>query len=170
MAGVAAITHGRTQVRRADKHPVNAFDRGNRIQVLQPFKALDLHQQAHLLIGLLQVTGDAVPARRPCQGTAHAAHALGRVVHGAYQLACLFSAFDHGYQQGLRADIQHLLDQRGVADHRADDRLGRVGGDGLQLAEHAAQVVGRMFAVDQQPVETGIGRQFCAVGIGQTQP
>lgn len=40
----------------------------------------------------------------------------------------------------------------------------------MQLAEHPAQVIGRVFAVDQQPVKPGIGRQLGAVGIGQAEP
>ncbi len=79
------------------------------------------------------------------------------------QFPCLFRAFDHGHQQGLHADIEYLLDQCCIADDRANHRMAGVGRHGLELAEHTAQVVGRMFAIDQQPVETGVGGQFCAV-------
>ncbi|MDT4869498.1 hypothetical protein FQZ97_1045300 [compost metagenome] len=82
----------------------------------------------------------------------------------------MLGGLHHGHQQGLGADIQQLLDQHRVADGRADDRLGRVGRDGLELGEQGAQVVGGVLAIQQQPVEAGVGRQLRAVGIGETQP
>ena len=53
--------------------------------------------------------------------------------------------------------------------------LAREGGIGvihknMTIAEQAAQVVGGVFAVDQQPVEAGVGGQFRAIGIGQAEP
>ncbi|MNP73263.1 hypothetical protein D3C76_1699570 [compost metagenome] len=91
-------------------------------------------------------------------------------MNGAHQFAGLLGAFHHRHQQGLGADVEDLFDQRGIADHRADDRLRSVGRHRLQLTEQAAQVVGRVFTVDQQPVETGIGRQFCAIRVSQAKP
>ncbi len=170
MPGVAPLAHGRRQVRRADKHPVDPVHRENLIQVAQAFEVLDLHQQAHLLVRLIQVAGDAVPARRPGQGAAYATNPQWRIAHGAHQLACLLGAFHHGDQQGLGADVQQLLDQRGIANGRADNALGWVRGNGLQLRQQAAQIVGRVFAVQQQPVETGVGRQLGTVAVRQAQP
>ncbi|MCY1187154.1 hypothetical protein D9M73_281020 [compost metagenome] len=68
-------------------------------------------------------------------------------MNGAHQLAGLRGAFHHRYQQGLGADVEDLFDQRGIADHRTDDRLRSVGRHCLQLTEQAAQVVRRVFAV-----------------------
>ncbi|MNJ74898.1 hypothetical protein D3C77_719010 [compost metagenome] len=82
----------------------------------------------------------------------------------------MLGGLHHGHQQGLGAYVQQLLDQHRVADRWADDRLRRVGRNGLQLGQQAVQVVGRVLAVQQQPVEASIGRQLGAVGIGQTQP
>src|ERR1700759_974191 len=41
---------------------------------------------------------------------------------------------------------------------------------GLQLRERAAYIVGRVFVVDQQPVEAGSREQFDDVGIGERGP
>ncbi|MCY1528351.1 hypothetical protein D9M68_634520 [compost metagenome] len=164
------MAHGGGEVGGADEHAVDAFHGGDRIQVGQAVEVLDLHQQAHLLVGVIQVAGDAVPARGAGQGAADATDAVGRVAHGAHQFGSLLGGFHHGHQQGLRADIQQLLDQHRVADGRTDDRLGRVGRDGLELGQQAAQVVGCVLAVQQQPVEAGVGRQLGAVGIGQAEP
>ena len=59
---------------------------------------------------------------------------------------------------------------------RLDDALGfheqalRLRAQRQQLLADMLQVVGRVLAIDQQPVETGAGTNFSAVGIGQTQP
>ena len=131
MPRVTPVAHGRAQICRADKHPVHAFDGGDGVQIGQALGILNLHQQAHLRIGLVEVISDAVPARGAGQGAADPANTLGRVVQGAHQFLGLGGVFDHGHQQRLRADIQQLLDQRRVADHRANQRLAGVGRDGL---------------------------------------
>ncbi|MCY1424366.1 hypothetical protein D9M71_401060 [compost metagenome] len=123
-----------------------------------------------MLVSLVEVAGDAVPARGAGQGAADAADAEGRIANGAYQFGGLLGRFHHGHQQGLGTDVQQLLDQHRVANGWADDRLGRVRRDGLKLGQQGAQIVGRMLAVEQQPVEARIGRQLCAVGIGKTEP
>ncbi|MNG06800.1 hypothetical protein D3C84_900690 [compost metagenome] len=123
-----------------------------------------------MFIGFVEVAGDAVPARCTCQRTADTANTVGWVVDGSHQFPRLIRAFDHRYQQRLHADIEHLFDQCCIANDRSNDRMARVGRHGLKLAKHPAQIVGRMFAVDQQPVESGVGGQFGAVGVGQSQP
>ncbi|MCY1426731.1 hypothetical protein D9M71_425570 [compost metagenome] len=164
------MAHGRRQVGRTDEHAVDAVNRGDGVEVFQALEAFHLDQQAHLLVGLGQVGGDVVPARRARQRGTDATDALGRIVHGAHQLLGLLGRLDHRHQQGLRADVEQLLDHHRVADRRPDHRLAGVGRDGLQLAEQAAQVVGRVLAVEQQPVETGVGGQLGAVRIGQADP
>ena len=57
-----------------------------------------------------------------------------------------------------------------VALRRADDGLRGIGLDRLQLGQDAAQVVGAVFAVDQQPVETGAGANFRSEGLAQPKP
>ncbi|MNC66876.1 hypothetical protein D3C75_1173250 [compost metagenome] len=56
------MAHGGAQVGRADEHAIDPFDGNDLIQVGQPLPVLDLHQQAHLRVGLVEVAGNAVPA------------------------------------------------------------------------------------------------------------
>ena len=176
---VARVAHRCRQVRRADEHAVHAGRGGNGVQVVHGFYRLGLHQQADLLVGLVHVLRVRLPARRAGQRAAHAAHAFGRIARGAHQLPGLLGGVHHGYQQGLGADVQVLLDEGRVAHRHARHGVGRLragrqgaggAGDGLQLVQDGAQVVGRMFAINQQPVVAGARKHFCAVGVGQPEP
>ena len=122
------------------------------------------------MLGLFQVVLDTVPARGAGDGAAHTANAMWRIAGGGYRQRGFFGSLHHGQQQGLRTDIQNLLDAHRVVPYRPYYRVAGVGGDGLQLAQHVIQFIGRVFAVDQQPVETGAGQQLGAVGAGQAQP
>ena len=83
----------------------------------------------------------------------------------------LFGTVHHRDQQGLRADVEVLLDQGHVGLHRAHDGVGLgVRRDGAQLVERGARVVGRVFAVDQQPVEAAAGQGLGHVGRGEADP
>ena len=58
-----------------------------------------------------------------------------------------------------------------VAEGHAGDGVRRgVGGGGLQLRQHVGQAVGRVLAVEQQPVEAGAGADLGGVGVGQAEP
>jgi hypothetical protein len=94
-----------------------------------------------------------------------------RVAAGPHQVGRLLGRVHHGHQKGLRADVQVLLDQRGLAHRHPRDGVGaRVGGNRLQLRQDVGQAVGCMLAVDQQPVEAGARADFGAVGVGQAEP
>ena len=113
------------------------------------------------------------PTRSP--RPSHAAHTalpiVLRVAHGLHQLRGLLRGIDHGHQDVLRAQIQVLLDQRGVAHGHAAHRVaGGVSGQGLQLRLDAAQVIGRVLAVNDQPVKPCQRANFGAVGLGQAHP
>ena len=113
------------------------------------------------------------PARSPCTG--HAAHAATaivlRVAHGLHQLRGLLGGIDHGHQDVLRPQVEVLLDERRLAHGHAADRVaGGIRSQGLQLRLDAAQVVGRVFAVDDQPVKPGQSANFGGVGAGQAHP
>ena len=123
----------------------------------QAFEVFDLYQQAHLLIGVVEVTGHGIPARCTSQGAADAANTLGRIMNGAHQVFGLLGRVDHGYQQRLGTEVKQLLDHYGIADRGANYRMRRVGRDRLQLPEQAGDVVGRVLGVEQQPVEACIG-------------
>ena len=182
MPRVARVAHRCRQVRRADEHAVHAGRGGNGVQVVHGFYRLGLHQQADLLVGLVHVLRVRLPARRAGQRAAHAAHAFGRIARGAHQLLGLLGGVHHGHQQGLHAQVQELLDEGGVPHWHPCDGVGWLrprrqgaGGAGrtgycLQLVQDGAQVVGRVFAIDQQPVIAGARQDFCTVGVGQAEP
>jgi hypothetical protein len=54
--------------------------------------------------------------------------------------------------------------------HARDGVRRRVARNHLQLRQDARDVVGRVLAVDQQPVEACPGADLGAVGAGQAQP
>ena len=80
--------------------------------------AFDLQQQADFVIGGRQIVGNAVECRGPGERRADAAHAVRRISHGAHHGLRLLAGLDHRHQQRLRADIEHLLDDPGLADRR----------------------------------------------------
>ncbi|MCY1445034.1 hypothetical protein D9M71_615340 [compost metagenome] len=121
-------------------------------------------------MGGIQVIRHSVPARGPGQAAADPANAVGRVAHGTHQRLCLFGGFDHRDHQRLRADIQQLLDQVGIAIHRAHHWRSRVRRHGLQLGEYAGHGVGRVLAIDQHPVVTGGGDDLGGVAGGEPGP
>ena len=131
---------------------------------------LGLHQQAYLVVGGAEIVAPRAPARRACDRGADAADAFGRIARGGDQRARLLGRVDHRHQQVLHADVEQLLDERRLAGHRAHHRLRRVGGHRLQLRQRAAHVVGRVFAVDQQPLEARGGAHLGRVGLGQRKP
>ena len=66
-----------------------------------------------------------------------------------------------------------LAERTGIAvaeGHPCDGVGAGVGRDGLELAQDAAQAVGRVLPVDQQPVEAGTGADLGGVSVGQAHP
>jgi hypothetical protein len=94
----------------------------------------------------------------------------GRVAHGARHQGGLFGRVDHGQQQGLRANVEVLLDEGHIALHGPHDGVHGVGGDGAKLLQHGAHVVGGVLTVEQQPVEAASGQGLGRVGVGQADP
>ncbi|MNY26017.1 hypothetical protein D3C86_1598390 [compost metagenome] len=164
------MAHRCRQIGRADEHAVHAIDGADRLQVLHGSHGLGLHQQADFVIGDVEVVRARAPLGHPCHRAAHAAHAERRIACGAHQRRRLLGGIDHRHQQGPGAHVQQLLDQRGLAGHGAHHGLGAVGRQRLQGLEDGAHVVGRVLAVDQQPVEAGRGGDFREVGRGGGHP
>ena len=113
------------------------------------------------------------PARTPRSGhAAYASLSVGlwvarRLHHGTG----LFSAFHHRYQQTLHAQVQILFDQNRIAHRQTRQHLvTRNPGDRLGLHHDGGQGIGRMFAVNQQPVKAGPGAQLGAHGVSEAQP
>jgi hypothetical protein len=116
-----------------------------------------------LVLALLATVFDGLLSRGPLAGqrallsASYAALTVGlRVARRLHHRLGLRCAFHHGYQQGLHPQVQVLLDQHRVAHWQARQYL--VAGhprNGLGLRQDRGQGIGRVFAVNQQPVKAG---------------
>ncbi|MNI77633.1 hypothetical protein D3C73_1339400 [compost metagenome] len=86
-----------------------------------------------------------------------------RITGGTHRFTRLPGVLNHWDQQRLGTDVQQLLNHHRVVPRRAYHRLARIRRNRLQLAQHRLDIVGRMLAVDQQPIKAGAGQQFCTV-------
>ena len=170
MARLPPVAHGGRQIRWAKKHPVHPFHCCNGGQLCHRLHGFGLHQQAHFIVGAVQVILNLVPAGRPRQRRTHPPDAFGWIAHRLHHLRRLLGRVDHRDEQGLRANVQVLLDQGHVRLHGPHDRMHRVRRHSAQLGQGVAWVVGGVLAVQEQPIETRAGQQFSGVGIGQTDP
>ena len=85
------------------------------------------------------------------------------------------------FKQALRQKRPQIGLWLGLADHYTAEICAGAGFDwllidgehspnDLRLLQDAAQVVGRMLAVDQQPVEAGPGADLRRIVIGESEP
>ena len=101
-----------------------------------------------------QVALDAVPAGRAGQRAANAANADGWILRGGGDVPGLFSRRDHRHENGLRAEVEYLLDDDGIARGHPDHGRRRVPGYCMKLGDNRFQPVGRVFHVDEHPVQS----------------
>ena len=170
MAGIVRVTQRGGEIRRTDKHPVNAVHLKNRVQILQRGSALDLYQQTEFVIRLRHIILYPSPARRSRHASANTAATDGRITGRRDHFPRLLGGIDHRHQQGSGANIQHLFYQAAVALDRTNDRLAGVGGNRLQLMIKVLNGVRGMLAVDQQPVVSRGRGDLGHVGGGGAQP
>src|SRR5690606_6307582 len=100
----------------------------------------------------------------------HPSNALRGVAYRPDQFTRLLGRVDHGHQQIGGSHVQQLLDHPGLARYRANH--GRAGrrGDGLQLPEQGTEVIGRMLAIQQQPVKTAGSTHLGRIGVRHGHP
>ena len=96
--------------------------------------------------------------------------APGRVARRGNDARGLIGGLDHGYEEGLNADVEVLLDELARPVHRPHDGLYRIGSDGLQLRKHGAHIVWRVLRVEAQPVETNAGQELRNGGVDHADP
>ncbi len=123
--------------------------------MLDAARRFHLHQRAHLGVGAADVVVHAVPARCPRQCAAHAPVTVGRIAHRRHGRARLLRALHHRDQQRLCADVEQAFDLHHVVPRRPHDRMRGIRRHRLQLRQRRLQLIGRVLAVDQQPVEAG---------------
>ena len=128
-----------------------------------------LHQDAGVEVRVAVVVLNAavvVGARRDRD----AANAQRRIARGGDGLARLFGILHEGNEQGARAHVERALDDDHVVPRHAEDRLGRAAAHGLQLRQQRGDVVRRVLAVDDDPVESCAGKNLGRDGAGQAAP
>src|ERR1035437_6455130 len=135
---------------------------GYRLDRVEPGPGLDLDQHRHGLSRPRQVPLHPVPARGPGQRAADAADPLMRIAGRRDQRPGLRPVLHHRDQQDLHPDVEQLLDQHWVTARWPDNRRHRVRGHRLELRQDRPQVVRRVLAVDEQPVEPGSGADLRA--------
>lgn len=109
MSGIVRVTQRGGEIRRTDKHPVNAVHLKNRVQILQRGSALDLYQQTEFVIRLRHIILYPSPARRSRHASANTAATDGRITGRRDHFPRLLGGIDHRHQQGSGANIQHLF-------------------------------------------------------------
>ncbi|KRA02324.1 hypothetical protein ASD71_09925 [Achromobacter sp. Root565] len=170
MFRLAQIAHAGRQIGRSNEDAIHAVHGKNLVQRRDAVRRFDLHQHAHLVVGAFKVVGNAVPARRARQRTAHATDALRRIADRRHGGGGFLRGLDHGHQHRLRSRVQNLFDLHRVVPCRTHHGRDRIGGHGLQLGKGGVQRIGCVLAVDQQPVESGAGKDFRGIGAGQAGP
>ena len=89
-------------------------------------------------------------------------------MHGLHTERGLLGRVDHGHQQSFYTQIQVLLDEGRVTHrHTRNGVIDGVCGNGLELLLNALQIVGRMFAIDEQPIKARHGTHFGAVTVSE---
>ena len=101
---------------------------------------------------------------------ANAANAMWRVAHGFDELHCLRAALNHRHKNRLYANIKNLHQHPCFANRYTCNNVRRRRRKRLEPRCQKRNVIGRVLAVQQQPIEA---RTVCNLGrasISQRQP
>src|SRR5262245_30958503 len=157
------------QIGGADEHAVHALDRGDGLERSERRARLDLHQQADLAVGGLEIVLHPAIAAGARRG-GDAADSRRRIAHGCHGTTGFLGILHVGHQDRLRADVEHALDQHSIVPRRPHNRGSGAARCGLQLREQARNLVGRVLAVEQDPIEAGIRHDLGRDVAGETAP
>ena len=168
MAGIAEMPQRGGQVRRTDEHAVHASTEAISSTASMPgrLSICSSTQMLSLMVCRYGHRAVAVAALR----AGHAAHALRRIARGRHGAARIGLGLDEGDQQVVEADIQHPLDLDRVIPRRPPHRRAGAGLQRLQLLQEHRHLVGRVLAVEQQPVEIGQPGQLGRDVAGHAHP
>ena len=159
----------RGQIAGADEDAVDTFDGGYGLDLLERGFGFDLHEDAGIEMRIAVIVLDAavvVGARHD----GHAANAERRIARSGDGLARLIGILHEGNEQGARAHVERPLDDDRLVPGHAEDRLGRAAAHGLQLRQQRVDVVGRVLAVDHDPIKARAGQNLSSNGAGQSGP
>ena len=169
MLGVAGMAERGREIVGADEDAINSLDLRYGLDVIERAARLGLHDDADLFVGRLEIIGNSAIAgrARAARDPAVAARRIARRPHGALGL---LGVVDERNQQGLRADIERALDHHQIVPRHAHHRRGRAVRDRLQLRQQSRNLVRRVLAVEQQPVEAAVGDDLGRDVAGQAAP
>ena len=169
MRGVVQVPESRGKVPRADEDAVDAFDVGDRLEIVEREARLDLHEHAKLFFVPLEVLLHAAETRC-ARRRRESAHALRRIACGRDRLLRFLLGLHVGNEQRLRADVEEALDHHRVVPRRPHDRVRGAAGRGLQLAVDHRHLVRRVLGVEQQPVVARAGEDLDRQVARQARP
>ncbi len=154
MREIPQVSKVRRQVTGADEHAVHPFDPRDRLEVAQSDARLDLDEHTDLLLAAGVVIPHPPESRRAC-GRRETPDAARRIPRGGDGLPRLGLVLYVGHEESLHAGVEEPLDAHRIVPRRADDGMRRAAGGGLQLAQHHRELIWRMLAIEEQPVEAG---------------
>ena len=163
------MTEVRSQIAGADEDAVNAIDSCDGLNLLHGGARFNLHQHACIEMRVLVVAGDAavvVGAR----GDRDSADAERRIARGGHGMQRFFDVLHKGNEQRACSYVKCALDGDHVVPRHAKDGLGRAPAHGLQLLEQQGNVVGRVLAINHDPVKTRAGNNLRGDSTGQAAP
>ena len=169
MLRIADVPERGGEIGRPDEHAVDAVDRGDRLELLEGGARLDLDQEANLAVRLLEIIGHPAVAAG-ARGRRNAANAGRRIADRRDRAARLVGVLHIGHEDRLRADVEHALDQHGVVPGRPHDRRRGAARRCLQLRHQTGDLVRRVLAVEQDPVEARIGDDLGGDVAAQAAP
>ena len=157
------------QILRADKDRIDALDGDNFIDIFDTGTAFNLHHDRDAVVDLLQVILD----RAELAAAMHqrdTPHALRRVACGGDGTFGVRLAFDVRDDEVVEADVEQALDQHRVIPLRAHDGCADAILHGGELRNEGGNFVGRVLAVDDDPVKTGEAEHLGHDGAGHRAP
>ena len=169
MVGVAEMAERGGEVGRADEDAVDAVDRRDRRRGLEAGAALDLHHDADLVVDAGEVVGDGAVAVAALRDR-DAAHAGRRIAGRGDRAARLVGGLHERHQEVVEAGVEQALDLDRVVPRRPDDRRAGAVLQRHQLRNEGRDVVGRVLAVEQQPVEAGDAEDLGGDRVGERAP
>ena len=88
---------------------LDALDREDIVQIVEPFLRFHLHNQANLRVRCRSVIVELAKSAGPRHSIAHSPRSLGWIATGFHQFFGLLSRFHDRHQKGLDAQIEYLL-------------------------------------------------------------
>jgi hypothetical protein len=164
-SGIAHMAIGGSQIGRPNKNAVHACGTCDCVYRSDALGTFNLHRDGDVAIDLLKVVGYRAVAVAAL-GYRHTSNSLGRIARGGYRRGGIVGTVYHGNQEVVKASVEQTLDFHRVIAGRAHDGRTAAVLERHELWNKANDVVGRVFAVQQDPVKASHAEHFGADGVG----